>query len=157
MTPKRGTDHKRQVQSLATHETVYRLCTKRGKTFYVGRTSKPLSDRLKEHIATNKREIKVGRVKNLVLAESVLKAGVTIEAMSPLLPVSQAKVIEDSIIFAFKPAANLRGTGRPLKSTVITDEIRNGVLSRPDLACDVLAGVFNIAPCTVSCIRKRAK
>ena len=154
---KRGKDHVRTVKSHATHETVYRLCTKRGKTFYIGRTSKPLETRLREHISTNKRELEFGRVKNAALAEYVLKKGVSIHAISPVLTCAQAKIVEDSVLASFRPVANLRGTGRKLKSTKITAEIRNQVLNSPDLPCDILAAQLGIAPCTVSVIRKSAK
>lgn len=157
MTVKRGTDRIRTVRSHATHETVYRLCTKRGKTFYIGRTSKPLAVRLKEHISTNKRELEVGRVKNFELAKYVLKRGVTIHAVSPLLTCAQAKIVEDSVLAAFRPVANIRGTGRSYKKTIITAEIRNQVLNSPFLPCDVLAYQLGIAPCTVSVIRKSIK
>lgn len=157
MTPVRHKDRVRSVHTRATHETVYKLCTKRGKVFYIGRTSKPLEIRLKEHIKTNTRELAIGRVKNPVLAEFVLKKGVTVHAVSPLLPCDQAKLIEDAIIASFKPVANLRGTGRKHKKNVLSEKERKEILARKNVPCEILSAEYGVAPCTISVIRKLGK
>lgn len=158
MQVKRLKDGCRTVKSHASLETVYGLFTKRGKIFYVGRTGKPLDFRLKSHVRQFTRMVKLGRVTNPVMADMVLKKGVQIRALSSPMPVEQAKFLEDALLKSFKPVANIRGTGRIRKrAKTLPDADRELILRQPDVPCEVLALQFNVAPCTISTVRRKAR